>query len=286
MKESYAYTFPNQKIVEVVKTECKDKLFAIYNMEVLLKAAQDLDAGAFKLWCYFAMNQDGYAFALSSQDARERFGIKKSQYNTAVAKLIKQRYLVNADEEETEDETRWGNRWRFHDLQLDEPKTDSRAPLSDNQTNPCIETEQALHENRTTPMSGVSDNEDRPCIETDQGSFENDASACIETSRSSVEIQTRNNIDKINSIDIEYGEKNSEEDERVIYIGEKNTMPYSKEALASSEFLEAITSVPKNYCIVKEALAKGDIPQSLEAEYAAYIDRVDNGYMPGMFSIY
>ena len=41
------------------------------------QAARVLKAGAFKLWVYFAKNQNGYEFALSSKDALETFGIKK-----------------------------------------------------------------------------------------------------------------------------------------------------------------------------------------------------------------
>ncbi|QOS66729.1 hypothetical protein GS424_009130 [Eggerthella guodeyinii] len=285
MRESYTYTFPNQKIVEVVKTECKDKLFAIYNMEVLLMAAQNLDAGAFKLWCYLAMNQNGYKFALSSQDARERFGIKKSQYDTAIAKLKRQRYLVNTDEEKTEDETQWGNHWRFHDLQLDELKIGDYAPLSDNQTNAYTETEQVLYENRMTPMSEVSDNENHPCSKTDQGLFENDISGCIEIRRSSVENQTRNNIDKINSINIEYDDHTDIEDSRKLQIGNHQTIPYSKEALASAELIKEITSVPGNYYLIKESLNNNEIPDDLEEQYKSYLVDVDNGHIGNLFSI-
>ena len=58
------------------------------------KAAQELDAGAFKLWCYFAKNQNGYEFALSSKDAADNFGLKKKQYDNAVKELIEKSYLV------------------------------------------------------------------------------------------------------------------------------------------------------------------------------------------------
>lgn len=58
------------------------------------KAARELDAAAFKLWIYFAKNQNGYEFALSSKDVLDTFGMKRDQYNGAVEKLIKANYLV------------------------------------------------------------------------------------------------------------------------------------------------------------------------------------------------
>ena len=59
-------------------------------------AARGLDAGAFKLWCYFAKNQNAYQFALSSADAEATMGIKIKQYNTAVKELIEKKYLIQS----------------------------------------------------------------------------------------------------------------------------------------------------------------------------------------------
>ena len=58
------------------------------------EAARKLDAGAFKLWVYFAKNQNGYEFALSSKDVLDTFGMKRDQYNGAIAKLIDNGYLT------------------------------------------------------------------------------------------------------------------------------------------------------------------------------------------------
>ena len=95
----YQVRYPNQKVVHVNKEKCnKDNLYAMFNIEAMNSAALDLEAGAFKLWCYFAKNQDDYTFVLSSKDAAETFGIKISQYNTAINKLIEKGYLVQEDE--------------------------------------------------------------------------------------------------------------------------------------------------------------------------------------------
>jgi len=92
-------TVPNQKIVKVEKEPCgKGNLYAAINLKAMEAAAQDLDAGAFKLWIYFAKNQNGYEFALSSKDAKDTFGLGKSQYDTAVKKLISSGYLTNTQD--------------------------------------------------------------------------------------------------------------------------------------------------------------------------------------------
>lgn len=89
-------TVPNQKVVKIQKEKCdKQHIYTTINLEAMNKAAVDLEAGAFKLWCYFAKNQDRYEFALSSKEVAESFGIKTRQYNTAVAELIDKGYLVN-----------------------------------------------------------------------------------------------------------------------------------------------------------------------------------------------
>lgn len=68
------------------------------NLEALEKASQDLAGGAFKLWVYFAKNQNNYQFALSSADAEKTMGIKIKQYNNAVKELIDKKYLVPIDD--------------------------------------------------------------------------------------------------------------------------------------------------------------------------------------------
>jgi hypothetical protein len=70
-------TVPNQKIVEVIKEPCnQNNYYARINLEAMTNAALDLEAGAFKLWIYFAKNQDEYEFALSSKATEENFGMK------------------------------------------------------------------------------------------------------------------------------------------------------------------------------------------------------------------
>ena len=89
-------TVPNQKIIKVSKQPCdKQHYYSAINLVAMEEAAINLDAGAFKLWMYFAKNQNNYEFALSSKDAEANFGIKIKQYNNAVAELMNKGYLVN-----------------------------------------------------------------------------------------------------------------------------------------------------------------------------------------------
>ena len=98
---------PNQKEVVVNKEKCnKENLYATINLAAMDKAAQDLDAGAFKLWMYFAKNQNAYKFALSSKAVERDFGIKIKQYNNAIKELTDKGYLVHIQ----------GDSYEFHEL--------------------------------------------------------------------------------------------------------------------------------------------------------------------------
>lgn len=106
-------TVPNQKIVKVEKQPCdKQHIYAAINIAAMEQAAQTLDAGAFKLWCYFAKNQDGFQFALSSKDVLESFGMKIKQYNNAVAELKEKGYLTETS----------GNHYTFNEVAVNTKK--------------------------------------------------------------------------------------------------------------------------------------------------------------------
>lgn len=92
-------TVSNQKVVEVNKCKCDSKnLYSCINLKAMENAAQVLTAPAFKMWVYFASNQDGYTFALSSKEIEERWGMKRKQYSNAVNELIENNYLVPISE--------------------------------------------------------------------------------------------------------------------------------------------------------------------------------------------
>ena len=87
-------TYANQKVVTVYKQPCNSaNIYMTLNLKALGTAARSLSYGAFKLFIYFAKNQDGYCFALSSKDITQCFGMSRSAYNSAIHELIEKGYL-------------------------------------------------------------------------------------------------------------------------------------------------------------------------------------------------
>ena len=116
-------TVPNQKVVKVEKEVCnKQNLYAAINLQAMEGAALALDAGAFKLWCYFAKNANNYEFALSSKAVEENFGIKIKQYNNAVHELINKGYLVNTK----------GNNYTFYEIPVNTKSNNDVITKEDN----------------------------------------------------------------------------------------------------------------------------------------------------------
>lgn len=108
-------TVPNQKKVRVNKEVCNQaNIYAAINIAAMEQAAQKLDAGAFKLWIYFAKNQNAYEFALSSSEVEKVFGMKIKQYSNAVKELIEKGYLVEQS----------GNAYNFFEVAV-MPKEDN-----------------------------------------------------------------------------------------------------------------------------------------------------------------
>ena len=86
---------PNQKVIKVNKEKCdKQNYYAAINLNALESAAIQLKSGAFKMWVYFAKNQNDFEFALSNKAVAETFGVKKDQYDNAIKELIEKGYLV------------------------------------------------------------------------------------------------------------------------------------------------------------------------------------------------
>lgn len=103
-----AKSVPNQRHIEVKKAQCdKTHLYTTNNLLALEEAAYRLQSKAgFKLYMYFAKNQDNYSFWLSS-DAFMRFaGVGWSAYQTAFNELIEEQYLIPTGD---------GSNFIFHD---------------------------------------------------------------------------------------------------------------------------------------------------------------------------
>lgn len=67
--------------------------------EIIFYAMKQLSAEAFKLWMYLYKEgmRLGYYY-LRHKKVQEDFGIKKTQYNSAIKEIIKQGYLVEYPE--------------------------------------------------------------------------------------------------------------------------------------------------------------------------------------------
>lgn len=57
----------------------------------------ELKPSAFKLWCYFAKNQNAYEFGLSSQDAQLFCNFSHPTYLAAFDELVKKGYLEEVE---------------------------------------------------------------------------------------------------------------------------------------------------------------------------------------------
>lgn len=88
----------NQKAIRIVKAKSdKDNTYTIFNFAATRKAMKDLTPTAFKVWCYFNSNAEGYEFGLSSKDVCETCGIARNTYDKAVHTLIDAGYLIQVE---------------------------------------------------------------------------------------------------------------------------------------------------------------------------------------------
>ena len=87
-------SYPNQKTVQVKKMKCDQRnLYAKINIEAMQRAMRELKKiGSFKLWLFFAKNQDKYRFDLSCADCKH-WGIKTDSFHNGVNELIEKGYL-------------------------------------------------------------------------------------------------------------------------------------------------------------------------------------------------
>lgn len=91
------YTFANQKDVEA-KLPKAQKPFLSLGSEHLYSAMRELTYGGFKLFLYFANNQNNHRFALSHKAIGELTGMSKSTYDRGVNELIDKGYLIRYKE--------------------------------------------------------------------------------------------------------------------------------------------------------------------------------------------
>ena len=87
---------PNQRHIIVSKEECnKENKYTTNNIGAIDEAVNRLQSKAgFKLYMYFAKNQDKYNMYLYSSNYSEWAGVSMTAYRTAFDELLKEGYLI------------------------------------------------------------------------------------------------------------------------------------------------------------------------------------------------
>lgn len=96
--------YPNQKIITVVKDECKDDFLQINNVN-WQDACASLTYSAFKIYLYFASNKNEFTFALKYETVNDVIPMSRKTYDKAIKELKDCGYLCQAK----------GNMWIFYD---------------------------------------------------------------------------------------------------------------------------------------------------------------------------
>ena len=105
-------TVPNQKVVTVKQSICdKEHIYTQCNLKANKMALKELNANAYKLYMYFALNQNDYTFALSYVHVYSITGMSEKTYHRAVKELIEKGYLVKEEDKK--------NQYIFYDGKID-----------------------------------------------------------------------------------------------------------------------------------------------------------------------
>lgn len=115
--EFYENSYANQKNITVHKEKCdENELYTKINLQAMNHAMRDLKANTYKMWCYFAQNQNSYSFWLSPIDVHNSIGISRSSYHRALTELIEKFYIIEDSK----------NHYIFYESPQDERKTDNK----------------------------------------------------------------------------------------------------------------------------------------------------------------
>lgn len=90
---------PNQKHIGGTHKEPCDKehIYALINQNAIQNAMLNLKPSTVKVWFYFAKNQQGYEFDLSSVAVCNFCNISDKTYREAIKELVDKRYLVQVN---------------------------------------------------------------------------------------------------------------------------------------------------------------------------------------------
>ena len=117
--EFYENSYANQKNITVHKENCDgNELYTKINLQAMNHAMKELKANTYKLWCYFAQNQDNYSFWLSPIAVNNSTGISRSSYHRALIELIEKFYII--------EDSKNKNHYIFYETPQDERKTDNK----------------------------------------------------------------------------------------------------------------------------------------------------------------
>ena len=87
-------TYPNQEIVIIKKTPCKNNFLQINNEEWMTAAVDcGVSLNTFKIYLYLAANEVDYEKALSKEDIMKKLNMGSTSYYDGVKKLKKLGYL-------------------------------------------------------------------------------------------------------------------------------------------------------------------------------------------------
>lgn len=88
---------PKQKAIRIKRCQCnKENPYTTLNLAGLEATLYNLSPSAFKVWCWFCMNKEGYEFALTGTKVQKDCHISKATYDKAIKELIDYGYLRQA----------------------------------------------------------------------------------------------------------------------------------------------------------------------------------------------
>lgn len=89
--------FSNQKMVQIHKTKSdKNNLYAIVNIDALMKAMNELSKNEMKIYLSMLANANGYAFAYSPEDISQKTGANKRDLQRCFNTLTDKKYFVQS----------------------------------------------------------------------------------------------------------------------------------------------------------------------------------------------
>ena len=107
------------RTVTVKKERTPAKVMVKVNRDAADKAAEKLTNNAFKLWMFFALNQDNFKVLWTSNVAKSWCGVSRTTYYKIFNELVDKGYLVDTG----------NNNYEFHDF----PQNNSRTGQKTNQ---------------------------------------------------------------------------------------------------------------------------------------------------------